>query len=410
MLGSSAERSAQSPVRRCYRRRYPRPKTSPIPTSRNCHENDMSSISTAEQQFCQTVVDTHHDHRSPETLDSTPPAIVRSIPSISFPIPPSVPSDWLIRTTPLILVKYLLYTRGLIPMTVEQLFSCVSGEVHATNIAGTSTSSPTPSLRRKIERCCSQIHQLFHEWPSLESSWNMLHRQYPVDGPKERPFEVQDQHPAFVLISLGPSFTQSRELYLLDLQAWEWHPPPGPSLDHNSHTLPSHHVSVDDNCGSIRMEGMLARRLISSLMMQDDCPTNTLPSKSSPSFRLWLTVAYDREHRCQGSSSPVERGADGIGRCTTINHPPDLDGILPEFIHRPRLPLMSSSETTLRATPIRPQNVVSIQLIRKTHHQRQYKIEVDQEQQLENATSILEPTSSRLIWMSLPTSIKGFRL
>lgn len=401
MVDSTTEHEPAT-VRRCYRRRNRPPvKASLPPSSRNCDENDSSSRS-AVQEHCQATTNTHRaqNDRRPETIGSTLPQ--RSIPSISLPVPPSVPSDWLIQTTPLILVKYLLYTRGLIPMTVDQLYSWASGEGHTSNI-GTSRSRTPPSVRRRIERSRTEISQLFHQWTSLESSWKMLHQHHPREGSSQRPSEIQHpipHHPAFVLISLGPSFIRSRELYLLDLQSWEWQSQSPPFDDDESHA--SLVSGADDDSRSRRMEGILARRLISTLINDDDCPANALPAKSSPSFRLWLTLGFDKEHHnCELSPG----GADGIEYSTTSHPlPMDVDGILPAFIRRSRLPLVSSRpkiRTTRTGTP----GVVSIRLTRRI---QQHQCTVEEEKEL--YTSNLEPTSSRLIWMSLPTCIKGFRL
>jgi hypothetical protein len=457
--GDMAERTKEreAGVVRGYRRRS-LPSTPWFPSNDEASLREASGANHRDEQGSRSRRWRRRTGTSDERTGPPQPQSPLSICTVACP-----PSFSLLQRVPLILVKHLLYTRGMIPMSVDQLFSydSSSGDKETTGRgvgtvpacggsaaeAASRITGADPSLRRKVGRTRRQICELCDQWRLLESWWTTQYshlHQYDQDDRHGQcaPSEVPNQtlpsgRPAFVLISVGLSYTRSCELYLLDLQSWKWHPSSSPSSSNDANDdsrtppspppPPSSGGSVDE--ANRRMEAILARRLVSFLMMKEDCLISSQPKKTSPSNRLWLTLGFSsgRHRVCEPSPSgaaaaAATTAADGSlvcddvaftseAACTRENDGSEAarretNGITFELIQRTRFPL-SSVTSSKKASP--RSLVVSIRLHNRGDRQHPFIQEGD-EAHGEVLPSILEPTSPRLTWVSLPTCIKGFRL
>jgi hypothetical protein len=335
---------------------------------------------------------------------------------VSIPIPTTVSSDWLLQTAPIALARHLMYVRGLWPMSVQQLLLLLQQEGEDNNNnnnnnnsnnrrgdnsdcktcdrnnGGDSTDNDTaankrrrmnnkntkkrtkinPSLRRKQTKAMDQITRLCDEW-RLALTVNQQQQ------------KIKQKLPLFLLISLGPSYGQSRELYLLDFQSLIDDDGDDTIIavdtnEANKENNYSHHAKEQ------KLEATLMRKLVGALMNAegDNSLSNSLPCKSSPRFRLWFTAGFK------------------ITAATTTTN----DDI--SWIPRTRFPLLSKKIIQSKSSS-RKQSLVTIRFHRRQQQQHQHQHQ-HQHQQQQQQNSLLEPTSEQLTWMSLTTGVKGFRL
>jgi hypothetical protein len=341
---------------------------------------------------------------------------------VSIPIPTTVSSDWLLQTAPIALARHLMYVRGLWPMSVQQLLLLLQQEGEDNNNnnnnnnsnnrrgdnsdcktcdrnnGGDSTDNDTaankrrrmnnkntkkrtkinPSLRRKQTKAMDQITRLCDEW-RLALTVNQQQQ------------KIKQKLPLFLLISLGPSYGQSRELYLLDFQSLIDDDGDDTIIavdtnEANKENNYSHHAKEQ------KLEATLMRKLVGALMNAegDNSLSNSLPCKSSPRFRLWFTAGFK------------------ITAATTTTN----DDI--SWIPRTRFPLLSKKIIQSKSSS-RKQSLVTIRFHRRQQQQQQHQHQhqhqhQQQQQQQQQQNSLLEPTSEQLTWMSLTTGVKGFRL
>lgn len=320
------------------------------------------------------------------------------------------------------------------------------------------------SLRRKQQQATGQMTRLFDEWTRVaadDDNNGNRNKHTSFDGPVGQ-FQQHHNHrrhshshhgrrqtqqtdaPRFLLISLGPSYGRSRELYLLDFQSLI----DDDDLDNDG----ASGRDGENNTQATReqeqkMEAMLARKLVSALMnhhgdndQQRPLATNSLPPSASPSFRLWFTAGFRH------------RGKHGNGEAASIfsapNHddddndngtidfparlaPPSAAASAPSpfstasWIPRSGFPL-AEERTPKRRSPSRSQSLVTIRFQRsRKRHQQQPSAPRDESngnhyndsnsERARNDTNstappMLRPTSEQLTWMSLSTCLKGFRL
>lgn len=313
-----------------------------------------------------------------------------------------------------------------------------------------------PSLRRKQQRAMDQITRLCDEWtrcvaasPSLVGHHSMNNENERIESrntplssmPSFSAFpgsgcqQQQNQHqqheqtkiPRFLLILLGPSHGQGRELYLLDFQSL---------IDEDDcHSSPNHADTTKlTQEQEQQFEAMLARKLISALMnhnMGDDerpSVANSLPAQTSPSFRLWFTAGFENHHT-SGSSTDTDEPMTGESTskagCVPNQSATKTATASPfstvSWIPRTKFPLRKQKS---QPRPSRNQSLVTIRFSRsqKQHQPLQQKHACQNENNtnkdeargnnnhITTASNLLRPTSEQLAWMSLSTCVKGFRL
>ncbi|VEU42557.1 unnamed protein product [Pseudo-nitzschia multistriata] len=230
--------------------------------------------------------------------------------------------------------------------------------------------------------------------------------------------------PRYLLISLGPSYERSEELYLLDFDS---------IIDDDR----------DSNCNDIepkglshekaeRMEATLARKLISALMNQpgrgnEESVLQSLPKATSPSFRLYFTAGFKTPDSgvapTNADDVPATTERHAQSGCTSNalvqeNDPPLL-GIhvnltsLKSWIPRKRFPLLQRHYQSRSSS--RVQSLVTIRFQRSPLRQQQenYTDEKKIGERLGTTPTTspqMHPASNELTWMSSSASIKGFRL
>lgn len=160
--------------------------------------------------------------------------------SICFPIPPALPTSWVLSTSTKVLVEHLLYARGLIPVTVMELNRQYENDVLNKS-----------SIRRKVSQCRSSLASWNREWSAVD----------------DRLFDSC----SLVLLSLGPSFSRTREFYLLNAEKLS-----SPNTM-DAPKLPSPHA--------------LARRLLPRVVEHD----LLLPSRVAASYQIWVSIYVKQE-------------------------------------------------------------------------------------------------------------------
>ena len=260
--------------------------------------------------------------------------------AIPFAIPPSLPAWWILQHSTQVLVHHLLYARGLIPMSVLQL-----QQQHQQQ----DPPKIKPSLRRKINRICSSLDDFQNDLQSLNRKWL--------------------QKCSMVLISIGPSWSRTREYYLLDATGL---------------------LSLDDaDFNNVSTSPLvLARKLVPRLVENDV----ELPCRIAPSFQLlvslfWTQEVYDKLTSQDVNDSSMWNQERKIRR-------PGFQ-VLPHF---------EPSEDT------RNSHTMSRNLAKK---QRLVRIELSQsfnKKQTAAQSSHVEIDETTGHWFSMGTSIKGFRI
>ena len=285
----------------------------------------------------------HHHHHKNNSIN------------IPFVLPPTLPSSWIVKTTTQVLVHHLLYARGLIPLTVQQLYQETEAEQKRVR------SSFPPSLRRKI----TQTKARLDAWQALWSSMEFCLEDCPI-----------------VLITLGPSFSRPREYYVLDAKG----------LANQRH----HHQQQQSRLPSSHV---LARRLLPKLVEQD---ASELPSRNASSYQLFVSV-------CIPSSESLERlwQEQQPKLLLSSTSPPSS---------------LSSSPSLFPTTLLRRQGFRLFKAMAALKpNQRMVRIQLQQRQEQQhtnaNATTLSNNNNNNSVfdeteechWISLSTSIKGFR-
>lgn len=331
---------------------------------------------------------------------------------IPFPVPPILTTSWLIKMVPIVLAQHLVYARGMWPMSVPQLLLLQQQQQDKSNQESNQnrfgsesrkiennkrqrlnrTSRINPSLRRKQQRATDQINRLSDEWAGY------------VDGmATDYKEEQRDKLPKFLLILLGSSYTRGREMYLLDFQ----------SLIDGDGTDAANPSFTEEQEQKYKV--MLARKLVSALMNhksdQGTSITNSLPSPTSPSFRLWFTAGFENGHpRDNVSKAPLESD-DGISDYTI----PALDDTASTLSWIPRTKFPGSNPKPQSRRSSQTQSLVTIRFVRsskQTQGKPQQNLNQKQREHtsMDTASTVLHPSSEQLSWMSLATHVKGFRL
>lgn len=378
---------------------------------------------------------------------------------VSIPVTSTVSADWILRTAPMILLRHLLYARGLFPTpvdvlkvdsnTMDRIVHDPNGEILSSTPVTTSTTTTTttpgyyenenggeankrqrllqrenacrraninPSVRRKQRLALDQITSLCDEWTTF---WDDL---------KKEQQEQEQILPLFILLSLGRSYSQSRELYFFDLQSLminnndEYNvvddngsvksSTRSDAGIHNSNSSHSHGDS-QGYTKEQKLESILTRKLVSALM--DCASSNSLPCRSSRTFRLYFSVGFktDDANNFQNNNEGI---VDGNNHATTNNNNEKVvDPILstkllpssyishtPSWISRTRLPVSERKKSRCNS---QKQSIVTIRF-----HRRQQQRDVQSRNNGDTVLPLASPESEGLTWMSLPTSVKGYRL
>jgi hypothetical protein len=237
-------------------------------------------------------------------------------------------------------------------MSVEQLFSYDAIKHHTSR-------KNSPSLRRCIHHAQNQIHQLFQEWLGLVDNYEIISKL------------------AFVLISLGSTYNQSQELYLLDIQ--------GLGLSGRCTVKTNDKENID--CQQLqRLETTLTRRLLSTMMNHELSPLHEVASKASPSFRLSMTLGMvDNGQKSNGSQTVSKRESS-----TNL-----MDNFISE--HQSAPILRSGFPLSVARNRNKRRCCTGINLLFQLPCQ-------------EGNSDFVEARSEEVSWMSLPTNVKGFRL
>lgn len=256
----------------------------------------------------------HGDRRNNTTHDAI----------IELPIKPTVPLSWILSSATQLLVDHLLYSRGLIPLSVAQLRDAKQEEVLKSH-----------SQRRKVAQCRNRLDSWKCEWSRIDP------------GILEKC--------SCISISFGPSFLRSRESYILNVAEART------KMKKTASELPPVHA--------------LARRLLPSVL---ECDTE-LPNQLAPSYQLWVSMFVQGETLEEAFNEESNELANLV-------------------IRRPGYKL------PVRGTTTPNQRVVYINILN-----------ADNGSESSSSSAAKKPAYSLGVtegahWISLRTSIKGFRL
>jgi hypothetical protein len=315
---------------------------------------------------------------------------------VSFTAPSSIPNDFLTNICVRALIKHILYARGLLPMTVDNLL--------VDNDATKRFQSPveTPKIPYQFSKSSSlrqqrnsrnQIHRLLSEWILMGTFLKCFETQ-PNSGETTIPDLPKL---AFILISIGPSFTRCHELYLVDVQKMG-------AEDEISKRNESNNIFNQER--RRQMEVTLTQRLLATLLNHGESPLQELPAPTSSSFRLWVTIGvwdaftYKEENRLLSPFPTTSQRMNEFWKLlhSSSTHERVQTESFAPLIERRGVPMVRQSPSSSTRPRRRKQNHhICIQLRRSTENTRN---RVDDH---------LHCTSERLSWFSLPTSVKGFR-
>ena len=172
-------------------------------------------------------------------------------------VPTTLSKGWIGQTAVSTLVDYLVYTRGLLPLTVAELSEhmqrTTTTSTTATSLpfSTSSSSSSSRTMQRKLKFASEQRIKFMEAWNSASTN-----------GLLERA--------SCALITIGPSYGRGTESYLVDLRGLRMETPP--RLHHPDLPPPPPHV--------------LARKLLSKIV---EVPLS-LPRSNAPSFRLFVSL------------------------------------------------------------------------------------------------------------------------
>ena len=320
------------------------------------------------------------------------------LPPVTLCIPLALPAtlhrSWILQTSTQVLVEYLLYARGLIPMSVTQLHQ--------------EKAAPSPSLscvRRKITRTLQRLESFQQEWETF-----LMMMTTTMSSSSSCPTTIATiRRIPYILISLGPSFSRIQEYYLLDAT--------GLLL-----LLPATTSTTGSISSTTNHPHALARRLLPKLIEQQV----DLPSTSASGYQMWITVAVPSlnafwERSVRPSEQPQQQILalqDKMIRRVGFQLP---NALLEEHGNTTN---KSHSKTTTTLPQQRRQP-------RRQKPQRLVKIHLSQKQTTTTTTNDAASTTRKrptletggntnnkdtvhddddeLHWISLGTSIKGFR-
>ena len=361
---------------------------------------------------------------------------------IPFPVPSILTTNWLLKTAPIVLARHLIYARGMWPMSVPQLsllqqeendqqeeirINGLPSHNHGNNQNRigddrrveanrkrrrlNNENRINPSLRRKQQRAMDQITRLCDEWTRyVASSLSSVGHH----GTNNGHGHIESRDPRFLLILLGPSHGQARELFLLDFQSL---------IDEDDcHNSPNNHADTTPQLTQEqeqKFETMLARKLISALMnhtMGDDerpSVANSLPAQASPSFRLWFTAGFENDHTfCGSTDTDGPMTGESTSKAGCVPSPTATSTQTASWIPRTKFPLRKHKSQPRPSS--RNQSLVTIRFSRSQKQQNENKSKKHEARGHNNhitiASNLLCPTSEQLEWMSLSTCVKGFRL
>ena len=337
-------------------------------------------------------------------------------------------------------------------------------DMSTTASSSSSSSSPLGSVggsttRRKMRQSQEQIQQLSTTYAAVLSTvWSIIdsgscscssHSQQNSTKRTSPPLPLL----RYLLITIGKTFSQSIELYVIDLQELVCRREcnddgdTGTSMDENNSY---HHY---DPGRMSRMEITLRRKLISKLLSvefgkssascsssnstvcydQKDSSSNptkeprqdvpihqTLPFRSAPSFRLWLTLGFEQNANSNEESKFIERlvnqhnlilrpnGIPKIRQKTTHtgNHQAIRRRRQQERQQQKFGVVQQNHQTTINET-------VVVQLQQQQQQQKEQQDLVSccstssRRQEKDLAVNLNDPN---ITWLSIPTGVKGFRL
>jgi len=192
-------------------------------------------------------------------------------------VPTALPKVWICHTAVSTLVDYLIYTRGLFPLTVAELLEPMERTTPPTGLPYSSSSSRT--MQRKVKFARDQRIKFIEAWNS-DSTSGLL------------------EQASCVLITIGPSYGRGAESYLLDLRGLRKEASAGLHQDIPP-TPPSN---------------VLARKLLSKIV---ETPLS-LPRSNSPSFRLFvslLVMSQDQKPMHCGDATSLGSMLDTDAHC-----------------------------------------------------------------------------------------------
>jgi hypothetical protein len=266
--------------------------------------------------------------RQPKRQKRTSPLQDAASMIVRLELPLALPKGWVVQVSTRVLYSHLLYTRGLLPLPVHQILA-------------PQTTTVSAAVKRKLSQTSASLDQ-------LESEWKMLGGIFP---------DIQS-----VLLSLGPSFSRTKECYLIDASELE-HPADADAVQ----------ASKLDEQKLAKNEIPLSRKLLRQLMEveMEDCACHKLAS----SYQLFVSFRVPSET----ATRLFEQGHDELINRLIIRH-------------------------GFQYPPKRIYRQVNVQLSRETpgvpsQHSSQTG-EGDHD----------HPTANDTCWISLRTSIKGFRL
>jgi hypothetical protein len=245
---------------------------------------------------------------------------------VRLELPLALPKGWVVQVSTRVLWSHLLYTRGLLPLPVHQIIA-------------PQTTTVSAAVKRKLSQTSSSLDR-------LESEWKMLGGMSP---------NIQS-----VLISLVPSFSRTKECYLINAS----------ELEHPADALQAFKV---DEQKLAKNEIPISRKLLRQLMEveMEDCACHKLAS----SYQLFVSFRVPSET----ATRLFEQG-----------HDEQINGLI--IRHGFQYP------------PKRIYRHVNVQLSRNTP-------EVPSPLSSQTGEGDCDhPTANDTCWISLRTSIKGFRL
>ena len=297
-------------------------------------------------------------------------------------------------------------------MTVDQLHSTYNNNCYETISKPSSKPSLTnrsisPSLRRKIRQTYEQINRLlFDEWKSVVDGWSS-------------PSSTTDM-PSLSLISIGPSFSQSRELYILNIRSLLT-----TSISATKDGDGTSATLTPSSTASRKLESTLTRRLLSTLLNgadDDTSPLQELPSKASASFRLWIILGVMNNKKKQQQQQPVVENENQDSN-TNISNQLDNNTSSSWCIPRPNgcpLPRRGRQRQRHHSTKQRKYSCSSSGIVSIHIYKKEDKSKNDDKTSVETNGNIVfldqhdvlhtASSSDQITWVSLPTCLKGFRL
>ena len=466
-------------------------------TSRKRHHPESSSISSS-------LVSTLPEPPPPMPQPPLPlplPPIPLPPPQMSSPfiipfvVPTTIPIGWLMEKVPIILIHHILYSRGLLPIPVHELFQlplpapAASSSHHYTDNTSSSTTemltttlpsgfvggSATTTTRRKVRQSQEQIQKLSTTYDAVLSTILSIigsdSYSCSCSSPSHPNFTTNRlSHPLpllrYLLITIGTTFSQSKELYVIDLQTLssclhgdddDDDGDTGTSLDENNNSNNNssyhhHQQQHNDPNRMSRMEITLRRKLISKFVSvefgrknvscsdskstanyeqkdssshptensQQDVPIHqTLPYRSAPSFRLWLTLGLERNSNSDEESKFIEYLVNQHNLILRPNGIPKIRQNPRHTTIRRRRRQQQQQQQKFGVTPQNHQTTINetvvVQLQQQQQHQKRRQdlvscCSTSSSRRPSENLATLNLNDPNITWLSVPTGVKGFRL